>query len=86
MKDVAMERWVAAFGTYLGVGQLLPVGRQVEENARARARQRDSPDEEYHQDDVGKEGREVDHLAGGLDALAKAEEYYRPRQEEAGGQ
>lgn len=71
--------------THLGIGQLLPVGRQVEENARAGARQSHSPDEEYYEDDIGKQGREVDHLAGGLDTLAQAEEHNGPGQEQAGG-
>jgi len=83
--------WASLFArsrcnTYLGIGQLLPIGRQIEDNARAGARQCDTPDKEYYEDDVGKQGREVDHLAGGLDSLAQAEEHNRPGQKKAGSQ
>jgi hypothetical protein len=48
--------------------------------------QRDGPDGEYDEDDVGEDGREVDHLSGALDALEQAAEDQEPSGQQAEGQ
>lgn len=64
--------------SHLSIGQLLPVGRQVEQNARAGAGQSDAAKEENDQHEIGEQSREVDYLAGRLYALAEAEKYNYP--------
>ena len=43
----------------------------------------DLPEEEYAQDDIGKDGREVHHLARRLDALDQGQADHGPRGQEA---
>lgn len=70
----------------LGVAQFGEVGHEVELDAEEGAGQCDASNEEDREEDVGEQGREVDHLSRPLDTFPDTKVHHDPDDEQRSGQ